>query len=115
MDMWGLSSAGMYVPWLIIDMAELVMLPATAAVHMSLASRNPFLNVRLSNWKYMHTCTWERGFRDLALIFLFKIYNVLDLCSLITKTIYKNCIKYEKYKNSTNKKIKSSHNFTTKR
>lgn len=42
MDMWGLGSAGMYVPWLIIDMAELVMLPATAAVHMSLASRNPF-------------------------------------------------------------------------
>lgn len=63
-------------------------------------------------------CTLAHGNRvlqDLALIFIFKIYNVLDLYSLITKTIYKNCRKYEKYKNSTNKRVKSSHNLTTKR
>ena len=61
MDMWGLGSAGMYVPWLIIGMAKLTMLPDTAAVHMFLASRNPFLNVRLSNCNYMHICTLDRG------------------------------------------------------
>ena len=59
------------------------MLLATAAVHMPLASRSSFLNVRLSNC--VCTCVPAHGggvSEILALIFLFKVCNILALAGV---------------------------------